>query len=243
VRRLLVGVTLALAPACASDEVAFVDASVRAVEVRGGAAFVVVPDSPGPHPLALYTHGLRAPEDGLLHHRHAFVQGLVDEGFAVAAAYADGPAWGSSASQAAYRELNELVAAEHEIGDVVVVSESMGGVAGLNLVADGAVPALAWVGISPVTNLPAMAAVEALADSIAAALSPDDVKALDPMGLDLGDVPLVVYVDPDDPVVPTADNGAALRGAEVRPCTGGHVAAACFRPAEIAALLHDLGRG
>lgn len=215
----------------------FEGAVVRAVDVPGGPAYVVAPRGPGPHPLALYTHGAGAPEKGLLAYRRAFIQDLVDHGFVVAAAYAGGPAWGDAASQAAYRALYERATADHDVGDVVVVSESMGGVAGLHLVAGGGVPARAWVGISPVTNLPATAGVARLRPSIARALSADDVAALDPMRLDLDGVRLVVYADPADRVVPTADNGAALPGAELRPCTGGHVAVGCFRAAEIAALL------
>lgn len=238
---------LALAlTACAGTSLEIERASVTRPRVPGGAAVVVAPEGPGPHPVALYVHGLRMKESQLLVERREFVQGLVDQGFIVAAAYAEGPAWGSRASQAAYLSLYEAVARTHLVDRVVVVSESMGGVAGLGLVSSGRIPDLAaWVGVSPVTNLGWAAASPVLAESVAAALTPEDVERLDPMAMEGGlDVPLVVYATPDDPVVDTTENAQRFAehfGAELRECAGGHVAPDCFRPADVLALLGDAG--
>lgn len=95
---------------------------------------------------------------------------------------------------------------DRQVKDVVVVSLSMGAVSGLNIVAQDAIPHLsAWVGISPVTNLAAMDAQKAWKGPISTALTPSQVKQLNPMTLNLpSTVPLTIYSGSTDTTTPTS---------------------------------------
>ncbi|MCW2579719.1 MAG: uncharacterized protein JWR82_1320 [Blastococcus sp.] len=195
----------------------------------------------GPRPVALVLHGAgqdrRVPVE---QSAEAFTQTLIDAGWIVASSDAGGDAWGSAASQAAYGQLLDRLRDEYPVSGVVLVSLSMGGIAGLNMVAAGSVPdLLGWVGVTPVTNLAAMAADPRFTDLIRRALSAEEASAVDPLAVPvhrLQGVPLVAVVSPSDPwtppaaqLAPFADRLAAVNPVRVLECHDGHVGVDCYR--------------
>ncbi len=210
----------------------------------GPAAVRAGPSSAAARPVALWVHGFGADEDDPVSGSGAdFAAALLARGWVVAAAAAEGNAWGSAASQDDYRALYRAAAQRYPVGPVVVVSVSMGGVAGLDLASDGTVPGVVgWLGVSPITDL--TEARTRFARRIDAAMTPAEVTAVDPSLRPVSDysgLRMVLYSASDDDRVPTSTQAApfAARVPEVdlRSCTGGHVSADCFHPEDAVAML------
>jgi Serine aminopeptidase, S33 len=190
-------------------------------------------------PLVMFLHGAGADHRAPVSERaEAFTQEMVDRGYLVAASDAHGTVWGTEESQHDYRRLYRWVDARYEIGPVLLLSQSMGGVPGLHLLADEAIPhVVGWVGVSPVTDLAWAARDEQLGESVAAALEPGDVRRLDPMRIPprrFTGKRMVIYAAGDDDVVPAvharrfAGHLSPTATARVRGCSGGHTAPDCY---------------
>lgn len=195
----------------------------------------------GPRPLALVTHGYRADQRVTRQPYMAkFTQDLVNAGWIVAASNAHGDAWGGEESAEDYKALYAHISKEYKIAETVVVSLSMGAISGLELVEEKSIPNIAgWVGVSPVTDLPAMAATDDWREVIHSKLDDAEIAELDPMRRSLGSVPLTVYTSPTDKITPTpvhAEPFAKKHKARVVTCTGGHVAPDCFRAEDVISL-------
>ncbi|GAB2916331.1 hypothetical protein GCM10027047_12730 [Rhodococcus aerolatus] len=213
-------------------------------DLPGGAAAVRAQPGPGtPRPLALWVHGSGADEDDPVTGFGAgFTAALLADGWVVASAVADGNAWGDAASQDDYRALVRAAAQRYPLGPVVVVSVSMGGVAGLDLASDGTVPGVVgWLGVSAVTDL---AQARTRFRGVDAVMTPAEVAAADPSQrpvTDYAGLAVVLRSATDDDRVPTATQAAPFAarvpGADLRPCTGGHVSADCFHPDDVLAML------
>ena len=195
----------------------------------------------GPRPVALMLHGAghdhRVPVEQAA---QQFTQELIDAGWIVAASDAGGDAWGAPPSQRAYLDLLDHLRSQYPVDGVVLVSMSMGGVAGLNLVADRAVPdLLGWVGITAVTNLRAMAADPRFTGYVEAALDDAQVARLDPLTLPaqrLAGVPLIAIASPADPWTPPGEqltpfvaHMSDVNPVQVLECRDGHVGVDCYR--------------
>lgn len=204
----------------------------QAIAVEGEPALVVLPERPNGR-LVLYAHGYGADSAALLNDTGfgGLVDGLAAAGYAVAASDAGGDAWGSAASVDAYAALAATVAPQVGAGEVFLVAESMGGLAGSQLVEGGRVDGLrAYAGISPLCDLSSV--YDEFAESIHTAYGSDVDDALDelspvPLG---GTVPVRFWASDDDRVVDrdrnalvcasqvAADGGSA----EVVEATGDH---------------------
>jgi pimeloyl-ACP methyl ester carboxylesterase len=210
-------------------------------EVAGQATYVLANDQPGPRDVVLYMHGYGSSREAVtFHNQHEFTQDLVDDGFVVASSDAHGDAWGSKASQADYLALYRHLEQRFEVEDVVIVSESMGGIAGLNIAADRAIPELVgWVGISPVVDLQAAAESGPLVEPIREDVPAGQIEDVDPARLESIPVPVWVVVSKDDTYVPASSGEMFARrvGGEVVYCDGGHVAADCYRSDVVKQLL------
>ena len=79
---------------------------------------------------------------------------LLGAGYSIATSDAGGNVWGAPASVKAYEDLYEWAANQVHTDDVVLLGQSMGGLAALQLV--GHIPAKAFVGVYPVCNLASM---------------------------------------------------------------------------------------
>ncbi|MGY1856585.1 serine aminopeptidase domain-containing protein [Modestobacter sp. SYSU DS0290] len=224
--------------------------------VDGEPATAVVP--PGtPRGLVLYLHGLNGDHTALANGDQAgVVERLVDEGYVVAAGDAHRNAFGNDASQQSYVELAEELSDRYGTSRTFLIAESMGAVAGLQLVAADAIPDLQGMAlISPLTNLAVTVGSE-FEPQVRAAYggelptgpeNPAELPAEDFAGENLR-----FYLAEDDDFVVSAENAdpliARLEGvAEVSvvPCQGGHVDASCFQPGDLAAWfdgLADAGR-
>ena len=250
------------------NRLAFVTAAVLALALAGGAAWwwqgrhdsaplaavtlrpvidgqqavVLAGQQSGRHDLVIVLHGLGG-SAGLVEEPKAaaFTRRLVADGFVVAASDAHGDAWGDAASQADYVRLHQWVAQRFDIDRTVLVSSSMGAIAGLQLAAHRDVPRLAgWVGVSPVIDLPGAARSGPLRDDVD--LSPEQLRALDPSrvpGRALRGLPMAVVISPADGVVsvPAAERFARRTGARLVTCSGGHAAEDCFRAAVVENML------
>lgn len=186
-------------------------------------------------------HGYGASHEAVTFgNQHAFTQELIDLGFVVASSDAHGNAWGSEASQADYLALYRHVQDRFEVEDVVIVSESMGGIAGLNIAADGAIPELVgWVGVSPVVDLQAAAESGPLVEPIREDVPAGQIESVDPARIESIPVPVWVVVSTDDTYVPASsgEEFASRVGGKVMYCEGGHVAADCYRSDVVKQLL------
>lgn len=221
-------------------------AQITSARIDGQQVEALAAGRSGPRALLVFAHGVdgdhRTPTENRV---VPFTQKLIDDGWVVAASDAGGAAWGSSKSQRDYLDLIGWARQHYRISGVVLLGESMGGVASLDLAASGKVADLrGWVGVSPVTNLPAMTD---FTESIDQALTPAEQRQVDPLALSpdaLADVPMSIYASPTDTVAPPAvevtpfvQRMAPTVQIAVRSCAGGHVAPGCYDPAAVESLV------
>jgi hypothetical protein len=227
------------------------DAAIRAMTVDGQRGLVVTADHPvaGARQVALVLHGAGSDRRAIIEKKaETFTQSLIDAGWVVAASDAHGDAWGAAGSQRDHLELLTRLRSEFPVGGVVLVSLSMGGIAGLHLAASGSIPDLAgWVGITPVTNLPAIARDRRFSASIRTALTGDQIASLDPASIPpdrFRGVPLIVtespgrdpWTPPQQQVAPFVAHVGSIDPVRVIDCSGGHVGADCYPTAVVVAL-------
>lgn len=169
-----------------------------------------------PTPLAMIFHGAGGDAAS-----HGFIEGtLSTAGYIVAMSDGSAPVhMGNEAAVDEYARLYRYCRDRLPIGPVVVVSESMGGLAGLNLIAQQAVPRpAAWLAYFPATNLRALYDLtpdNATNIRTAYGIAPDgsDYAArtaghdpnLRPVD-DFGGIPMLVFHSPDDTIVPKTSN-------------------------------------
>ncbi len=173
------------------------------VSVAGENALVRVPERPNGR-VVLYAHGLGGRATALLGDEAfgALADGLVAAGYVVAASDAGGDAWGDGASVDAHAALAVAVTGAVGAREVHLVAESMGGLAGAQLVTGRRIPGLrSYAGISPLCDLSSVQ--DTFGDSIRAAYGPavDDALArLSPVRLEAA-VPVRFWASAEDTTV------------------------------------------
>jgi|GEM_PF-1670211 len=209
-------------------------ATIHAFDIDGDAALVIEPEAPNGSAV-LVVHGSGADETvTLLPYMEAFTAELVDAGWIVASADGAGEAWGSLESQDAYAALGRRIESKYGVERTVVVSVSMGGIAGLDITAAGVIATqVGWFGVNTVTDLDAVYTGGGPTGAIDAAMGAEERAAVDPARLVESDftVPLVVFTGDQDRVVPGSVHAtpfAERTGATVIECPGGHVEVTCF---------------
>lgn len=136
---------------------------------------------------------------------------LLANGYIIAYSNAHGNAWGNAASIEDYKQLSMYLQETFQIQDTVFLSESMGGLAGLMLVAQHQVPVRCWAGIYPVTNTTDYHDPRRQAEILAAHAN-DNIDALNPIEQPASSftIPMRIYASPRDTVVPVATNTEKL---------------------------------
>lgn len=193
------------------DNAAAVDSASEVIE--GGDQLVLVPrDSNGA--LVVYLHGAQASYRAILNdpETSSLTAGLLDAGYTVASADAEGDAWGNAASVTDYGDLIDRTSAEYDLSATYLIGESMGGLAAAQLADREDVRA--WVGIYPVCD-PSTITEPDLVKSIAAS----GTTITGPLAWP--NTPRMVWASYGDTLVPTAENAEAC-GGEFIETTGNH---------------------
>lgn len=247
------------------------DGALQSTQTDGSNFRVWMPktyDSRIPAPLCIFSHGSttggaewawsNVPMRGVL-------VALLNAGYIVAATQA-GPGalgddnWGRQAAIDDEVELYEWVVARYNVGSVVRVAASMGGLVSLLGLAERRIPTVAWVGIMPVTNLANMYAISSRKATIRAAygftLDAQYVAATeghDPMLLTSNafrGIPMRFYASPADTDVSKAANSDLFAAkvsrwapeAEVVVCSGPHGDASQFQGSDVVTFLDTYAR-
>jgi hypothetical protein len=124
------------------------------IQVNGQQAIVLTPAHPN-NRLVLFTHGaLQTASDAVADkHKQDLFRTLLEHGYTIAASEAQGDGWGNDASISDHVALADHLR-RRGLNDVVVLSESMGGISGL--LALRQLHARAWAGLYPVCNVMSM---------------------------------------------------------------------------------------
>jgi pimeloyl-ACP methyl ester carboxylesterase len=175
-------------------------------------------------------------------HRNVF-DPLLRGGMAIAAADADGDAYGNPASRDDYRRL--IAAARAKYGQVPLyfVAESMGALAALALLKeDTQRDVKAMVGITPLMGLPPDLRTVSFIEGPWQGTVPSEADPLSWPADAFAGRSLLLYAAPGDKVIPV--NASAIAFArrfrsvatvDVVQCAGGHVASDCYRGSDVAA--------
>lgn len=131
---------------------------------------------------------------------------LKSEGYIVAYSNAHGNAWGNQASVDDYKQLSDYLHNKYKITDTVFLSQSMGGLAGLQTVANGNVPVSCWAGIYPAINIEALDALGIHPSITTAFPDKSQIKKHSPIHRTNYDIPMRIYASTGDTIVPTASN-------------------------------------
>ncbi|SFT69619.1 hypothetical protein SAMN05660657_02471 [Geodermatophilus amargosae] len=205
------------APVAGTAPGELLDPGVHSLEVAGGPAVVLVPERPNGR-LVLYAHGYGADLAALLDDEAigGVAQGLVAAGYAVAAADAEGDAWGSAASVEAHAALAATARQLTGTGETFLVAESMGGLAAAQLVTGDRIEGLrAYAGIAPLCDLGSV--YGDFPESVEAAYGADVDEALgrlSPVRLEPR-VPVRLWASGEDTVV-ARDRNADVCAGQVR---------------------------
>jgi pimeloyl-ACP methyl ester carboxylesterase len=157
--------------------------------------------------LAVFVHGSGQSRESIVKDQHdaAVALELVQHGYLVLSADADGRAWGDPASVADYERLIDATVREHHVHIVDLMAESMGGLATMQLAARlpdlGAVTA--WY---PVCDLRTMQEKPHYAAAIAKAWATGDRSVVSPVAVP--PVPMLVWASAHDTVVDASTNAA-----------------------------------
>lgn len=138
--------------------------TVDDTDAEGNAIQVLVPNAYDPSigaKLVIYHHGVGENQTGWTQgdnlRKAGIRDALISQGYILAASNAGGNNWGNPASVQAYLALYAYCLRNYRITnqgeDVVFLSQSMGGMSGLNCLADQRFPCRGWYGIYPVCNL------------------------------------------------------------------------------------------
>jgi len=178
--------------------------------------------------------------------------GLTKRGYIVVHIDASANGWGNEPSLTDYVNAYEYLRDHYAISGTFLVSQSMGGLAGLTIIGRRLFPVLGWFGVDPVTNLRDMydrgqfTNVINLAYGIAADGSDYEAQTTgyDPNlrpATDFVGVPMRVITSADDSVVPPSTNAEVLLArvqsvvseASLNPIPGtSHIGNASFDPAD-----------
>lgn len=131
---------------------------------------------------------------------------LKSEGYIVAYSNAHGNAWGNQASVNDYKQLSDYLHHKYTIIDTVFLSQSMGGLAGLQTVANGNVPVKCWGGIYPAIDIEALDALGIHPNIKTAFPDKSQIKKHNPIHRTAYDIPMRIYASTGDTIVPTASN-------------------------------------
>jgi pimeloyl-ACP methyl ester carboxylesterase len=213
--------------------------TAKVVDDRATGSVLVVPAHPVGS-LAVFVHGSGQTRYSILRTERDFIvaRELVEHGYLVLAADAGGRAWGDAASVAEYERLIATTVRDRRVRDVVLMAESMGGLATMQLAAR--VPdvraVVAWY---PVCDLRTMEHKPSYAAAIAKAWARGDRRVVSPVAVPA--VPMRIWASPDDTVVSAARN-AAVCATEARRAgapvtyvhtTGEHGSLSNFHPSEV----------
>jgi len=235
--------------ATASPRQGIESAKVSRTTIDGSRMTLVIPEEPNGS-LVLWGHGNGEDAEIIISGKRLAIlrDALLDEGYTLAAADAGGDAWGNPASVDAYVALDRWASEEAGTNNVVLVGQSMGGLATLQLI-DALPRVRAWIGIYPACNLDSVApgfpdATAAWkmsgtwATGVVKGMSPVVPKSVD--GLDM-----LFFHSPDDTVVPkepntdtcSANAKAAGANVEVVATRGDHGDPMNFQPARVLSFL------
>jgi IPT/TIG domain-containing protein len=224
---------------------------------------VLVPNSYSssvPTPLVIYFHGGGETQTAILTgllDQYGVTSALINAGYIVAGSASTGIyEYGAQPALDDYVDLYNYVVANYNIGTVLFLSQSDGGLAGLNLFTQWTIPnVVAWAGIFPACNLGwgyALPGAPAYIDptyGITGAngqtytnLTTGYDPALKP-GLAFRNAYLRFYASPEDTVILKVDNSDVIAAhaasstleSTVVVCTGDHGDPSCFQPADIVA--------
>lgn len=183
--------------------------------------------------LVLYVHGAgqsyRAAIGGI---ESTLSAALLDAGFTVTAAVAEGNAWGSSRSVETYSDLITDTLATYDLNRVYVIGESMGGLASAQL-ASLRDDVRAWVGVSPVCDISTIRDV-VLVPQIDAVYPGGYPAELSPV--DWSAKPVMVWASPSDTIVRSDTNSFAcgsVDNAVIHKTEGEHGDASNFEPSSV----------
>jgi hypothetical protein len=125
------------------------------VTISGQATMYLVPTAPQNGTLVVYHHGVGENEDAWLADtlKDTVRDALLADGYILAGSNAHDENWGNAASVADYNALYADAAARFTLTKVMFLSQSMGGLSGLNCVVDSTIPVAGWAGIYPVCSL------------------------------------------------------------------------------------------
>ncbi|HVW17582.1 MAG TPA: hypothetical protein VHB30_04990, partial [Solirubrobacteraceae bacterium] len=214
----------------------------------GQRALAILPRARQNGAAVLYVHGYGEDQAAAITalDKRDVVAALLRAGYVVAGSDAHGRAsWGNRASVEDYLALVRWL---HRRGlrRIVVLAQSMGGLAGLRIVDD--VRPAAWIGIFPVCDLRALYELGEYAASIRAAFGgsfPHESHLSPVVPARLAGLPMLFFASPADTEVPKATNTDACaaayraRGARVTvvPTAGRHGDPSSFQPDRVLAFL------
>jgi hypothetical protein len=197
--------------------------------------------------LVIYFHGAGETANSLLSDplKSAMVHMLLGRGYMLATSDAHWTNWGNDASVADCAHLYQSAKKYHAISSVVLLSQSMGGLDGLLTINRQTIPAKAWCGIYPVTNLQNMRYGD-YRSQIESAYAGQPMSGNDPSILPSPKIPMLLFLSRDDRVVSAEANGlryANLPNATIIMCRGDHGDSSHFQPSVVADFFNkSLGR-
>lgn len=254
-RRAAVGLLVVVlgASGCgAGDPVADPSAQPAAPEVveltvGGQPAVAVVPDVEELSGLVLYVHGAGEDADSLQggDDQARVTARLVSDGYVVAASDAHLDAFGNTASQQDYVDLAAELSDRYGTTRTFLLAESMGGVAGLQLLAGDRIPGLlGMAAISPLVDLDVIVGTDyetPVREAWGGRLPTGTENPAELPAEAFAGTSLRFYLAAEDELVVSAQNAdplvARLQGVadvSVVACEGGHIDPSCFQPDDLA---------
>lgn len=217
-------------------------------------------NSANPTPVILYAHGASEDHtsittDGM---KSATINALMDAGYIVASTNAHGNNWGNQSSVDDFNALAKYVRSNYNVKGMAMWSQSMGGLTGLQVVTQGNVDLVGWLGTYPVCNLANLYSLGTYVSQINTAYGitgsglltyANQTNGHDPVlksAKAYKDIPMRFYASPSDTVVPKANNADALSAivansrseAVTVVCSGNHGDASHFQPSDYAAFFN-----
>lgn len=214
-------------------------------------------DARKPLPWVIYAHGYGDTAENSMNQMLAIqpvLNALINAGYGVAASDFGGTAnWGNPGSIQTMDELYRHLRDAYNVGPIVLMGHSMGGLVTLSALANRTVPGIAgWVGVEPVVSLAGMYNHATVAEyrttiSNAYGIAADGsnyaakTSGYDPAlrkASDFRGVPMLMFASPADTAVVKTQNSDVLQ-AKVQPlqpdvtvvqATGGHVDPSHFQP-------------